>query len=169
MTTPNFKVTPAVYASKEKRFINFIVDYAIQLVLAFIIGMAIALLAELTGSYSLYEWFIESDSRLSDYIFGIIILLIYYIIIESITSRSIGKYLTKTKVVLEDGSEPGVKDVILRSLCRIIPFEVFSFLGETGRGWHDSISDTYVVDIVKFEAKRTTNSEIDLIGKSEEI
>lgn len=122
------------------------------------------------GSYSLYEWFIESDSRLSDYILGIIILLIYYIIIESITtSRSIGKYLTKTKVVLEDGSTPGVKDVILRSLCRIIPFEVFSFLGETGRGWHDSISDTYVVDIIKFESKRTTNSEINLIGKSEKI
>lgn len=45
MTTPNFKVTPAVYASKEKRFINFIVDYALQMVMAFIIGMAIALLA----------------------------------------------------------------------------------------------------------------------------
>lgn len=78
--------------------------------------------------------------------------------------RSIGKYFTKTKVVMEDGSVPKTTDIILRTLCRLIPFNAFSFFNDEARGWHDSMSDTYVVDIEKFEAKRNTQSELDMIG-----
>ena len=84
------------------------------------------------------------------------LLLIYYTTIETLTGRSLGKFITKTKVVIYDGSKPTFNEILVRSLCRLIPLEHFSFLGEDGNGWHDSISKTYVVDIAKFEAKKAT-------------
>lgn len=161
-------ITPDVISSKGKRFANFLIDYVVQIIFGFVVGVVITLFAELTGSYGLYEAVIETESRISDYIFGIVILLIYYVFIETVTKgRSIGKYITKTKVVLEDGTEPTFNKVLVRTLCRLIPFDAFSFLGE-GTGWHDSIPDTIVVDIDKFEAKKNSSTEIDLIGVSEE-
>jgi hypothetical protein len=40
---------------------------------------------------------------------------------------------------------PPFGTMVLRSLCRLIPFEPFSFLGSDARGWHDSITKTRVV------------------------
>ncbi|WNH08862.1 hypothetical protein [Thalassobellus suaedae] len=51
----------------------------------------------------------------------------------------------------------------------MIPFDALSFLGTIGKGWHDSISSTYVVDIGRFEAKKKTFSELDQIGVSQDI
>ncbi|WP_412987758.1 RDD family protein [Pontimicrobium sp. IMCC45349] len=165
MQQTTFTVTPDLYSSKGKRFANYIVDYVIQMVLGMVLGILIAFHAEWSESYYLYDMVIEDESRLSDYIFGIVLLLIYYTTIEFFTKgRSVGKYLTKTKVVLIDGSELTFSDVFVRTLCRIIPFEAFSFLGQEGKGWHDSISKTYVVDIEKFEEKKQSFSEIEQIG-----
>lgn len=73
--------------------------------------------------------------------------------------------LLKTKVINEAGEAPDFKEALLRSLCRLIPFDAFSFLGSDGRGWHDSITNTYVVDVKKFEKAQNTEIEIDLIGQ----
>ncbi len=167
MNPPNeFYVTQKDLASKGKRFGNFIIDYIIQMVLGAGVGVLIAITAELTGNYGLYDIVVESDSRFIDYVFGFIILIIYYTTIETLTGRSIGKYITKTKVVLKDGSKPTINEILIRSLCRIIPFEQFSFLGDLGKGWHDTLSKTFVVDIEKFEANRDASSGIEQIGKA---
>ena len=71
-------------------------------------------------------------------------------------------------MVLKDGSNPGIGDIFIRSVCGEIPFDALSFLGDQGRGWHDSISETYVVDEVKFKIKKKTELELDLIGKPTE-
>ena len=165
MNQIKYTVTQDVLASKGIRFANFIIDYIIQVVFGIGIGVFIGIISELTGNYVLYDLVIETEGRFADYIFGAIILLIYYLTIESLTARSIGKYITKTKVVLYDGSRPTFYEILVRTLCRIIPFEQFSFLGEDGKGWHDSISKTYVVDIAKFEAKKATFEGLDEIGK----
>jgi len=165
MNQIKYTVTQDVLASKGIRFANFIIDYIIQVVFGIGIGVFIGIISELTGNYVLYDLVIETEGRFADYIFGAIILIIYYLTIESLTARSIGKYITKTKVVLYDGSRPTFYEILVRTLCRIIPFEQFSFLGEDGKGWHDSISKTYVVDIAKFEAKKATFEGLDEIGK----
>ncbi|WP_299884896.1 RDD family protein [uncultured Lacinutrix sp.] len=170
MEPKNFKVTPDIYASKGKRFANLIIDYIIQVLIGGLVGMLIGLIINLTDNYELYEWFFVDEARWKDYLLGIIILLVYFIIIESLTAHSIGKYITKTKIVMEDGSKPQISDIILRSLCRLIPFEQFSFLGDEARGWHDSMSNTYVVDEIKLKAKIERETGLELIGKSlEEI
>jgi hypothetical protein len=48
-------------------------------------------------------------------------------------------------VVGELDERPAFSQVVGRTLCRFIPFEVFSFFGEAG--WHDSIPKTQVVAV----------------------
>lgn len=81
---------------------------------------------------------------------GIIIYCIaqvaYYYFFESVLDRTPAKFITTTKVVNMDGSKPNNKQILIRSLSRLIPFEPFSFLFG-GTGWHDKFSDTMVVDV----------------------
>lgn len=165
MYKETFRVTKDILASKEKRFLNFVVDFIIKTILGIALGILIGIISALTDSYGLYDFFIESESRLIDYIFGIIITLIYYNIFETATSRSIGKYITKTKVVLVDGSKPKFDEILIRTLCRLIPFNALSFLGDLGKGWHDTLSKTYVVDVVKLEQKHQAATNLEQIGQ----
>ncbi|MFT5848845.1 RDD family protein [Psychroserpens sp.] len=166
MNQIKYTVTPDVLASKGIRFANFIIDYIGVLIIGGLTGVAIGIISELTGSYTIYEALILNDNVVIDYVFGYFLWLIYYTPLETLTKgRTLGKYITKTKVVLYDGSEPTFNEILVRSLCRLIPFEQFSFFGEDGKGWHDSISKTYVVDIAKYEAKKATFEGLDEIGK----
>jgi uncharacterized RDD family membrane protein YckC len=69
--------------------------------------------------------------------------ILYYIICESVLGSSPAKFLTQTRVIDYEGNKPSVKKVIIRTLCRLIPFEGFSFFANDG--WHDKISETTVV------------------------
>ena len=73
--------------------------------------------------------------------------MIYYTTLEYTTGRTIAKHITKTKVVDENGKKPNFQAILIRSLCRFIPFEPLSFLGEDKRGWHDKLSKTKVIEI----------------------
>ena len=84
---------------------------------------------------------------------------------ESISQRTIGKLVTQTKVVLENGEKPAPETIILRSLCRFIPFNAISFLGNIPRGWHVTISKTFVVDLKVFEEQKKFHEDFHLIGK----
>ncbi|MDG5490815.1 RDD family protein [Psychroserpens sp. SPM9] len=165
MNRIEYTVTPDVLASKGIRFANFIIDYIMQVIIGAAIGFAIGILSDMTGNYTVSDAILYSESTLVDFLFGYIVLLIYYTTIETLTGRSIGKFVTNTKVVIYDGSKPSFHEILVRSLCRMIPFEAFSFLGEDGKGWHDSISKTFVVDIKKFEEKKVAFEELDEIGR----
>lgn len=165
----SFTVTPDLYASKGNRFANYIVDFiAILLVLyAVVIGIIFLFysFADDTSVVDSYLMELENANPLLDRLITAIVLALFYFALESLTKgRSLGKYITKTKVVMVDGSQPKAGDYLKRSFSRMIPFEAFSFLGAEGRGWHDSISKTYVVDIERFEAKRKSHQELDEIG-----
>jgi uncharacterized RDD family membrane protein YckC len=68
---------------------------------------------------------------------------LYYFILESVFGTTIGKLLTKSKVINEYGTKPSPREILLRSVIRIIPFEQFSFL--SNNLWHDRWSKTWVV------------------------
>lgn len=76
-----------------------------------------------------------------------IIFYLYYLLFEAITGRTLGKLITGTKVVNEFGEKPDIKTIAIRTICRFIPFEVFSYFGDEPTGWHDRLSKTYVVKI----------------------
>ncbi len=137
-----------VPARKGLRFANFFVDSIILQVFNFGIGIVIGIMLLAQG----YE--IDSQGNFVGIplwvnifinLVHIPVALAYYIILEATLGRTLGKLITGTKVVNADGNTATMGQVVGRSFARFIPFEAFSFLGETGRGWHDSLSKTYVV------------------------
>jgi uncharacterized RDD family membrane protein YckC len=68
----------------------------------------------------------------------------YYCVLEGLTSRTLGKFITGTYVVTADGLKPGFLTILGRTLCRYIPFEPLSFLFGS-LGFHDRFSNTRVV------------------------
>ncbi|MEM0896899.1 MAG: RDD family protein [Verrucomicrobiota bacterium] len=124
-------------AGAGRRFLNLIIDYAAQLAFAFLIFFGLGL--------GIGEGAIEWIDTVPDFVFGFALATIYYSLFEGITGRSVGKFVTGTRVVDANGDKIGFPGAFSRSLCRFIPFEPFSFLGTETRGWHDSITGTYVV------------------------
>jgi len=126
-----------VPAGQGARFANFIIDYIVQFAFGLAFGFAAV---EIGGEAGLA--FIESVPGL---LIGIPVLLAYYFVLEATTSKTLGKLITGTKVVNEDGGKPTVGQIAGRTFCRLIPFEAFSFFGTPTRGWHDRIPKTFVV------------------------
>lgn len=166
MENIKFRVTDDLLASQGQRFGNYAIDFIIQYALVFILGILFALFATIIGSTSLLFW-LENMSRIEEYLIGIVILVVYYTITETYFSRSIGKLVTKTIVVNIDGSKPDSSKIIKRSLCRLIPFDGLTFLRTPSRGWHDSISETYVVRKEDFERQKDLFYSFEEIGTSD--
>ena len=133
-------------AGKWLRFFTYIIDYFSFLVLAMIIGGFIGLIWGDRGLVMI--------EKVPDLVFGVVLMLCYYVPFEAYSGRSIGKLIVGTKVVNEEGLNANIGQIIGRTFCRFIPFEVFSFLGPSGRGWHDSIPKTYVVNVRKQRKER---------------
>ncbi len=166
-TSEKFNVDKEILASSGQRFGNYFIDviviYLIIIILTFIIGV----ITQLSGLASFVEW-AQNINDFEGYIVFFLVMIPYYTFFESYTSRTVGKYITKTMVVLKDGSKASSQTILKRTICRIIPFEALSFLSSHSRGWHDTISDTYVVKKDLFERKRELLFAFDEIGKSNE-
>lgn len=87
----------------------------------------------------------EPDAGLLGVVVNLGFMLAYYTLSEGFFGRTLGKLITGTKVVGADGQRIPMSKAFTRSLCRFIPFEAFSFLGSEARGWHDSITKTWVI------------------------
>jgi uncharacterized RDD family membrane protein YckC len=131
-------LTPTIW---WKRLLTFIIDRAILYGIFFFWGAV----AGATG-FGLDLLLEIADNRLLDILVTALVYVVYCSILEYASGKTIGKILVGTRVVREDGSKPDLPTIIKRSLSRIIPFDVFSFLSNNPRGWHDSFSDTIVVD-----------------------
>jgi len=117
-------------ASSLIRFVHFIIDSIVWLILVFILTLPLSANVEsemLIGYLILFATF-----------FG------YYYIMEASFQKTVAKFITKTKVVTNNGSKPSKSDILIRTLCRLIPFDRVSFLF-TRNGIHDRLSGTRVV------------------------
>jgi uncharacterized RDD family membrane protein YckC len=78
------------------------------------------------------------------YLIAVFHYLFYYTICEkAFKGYTLGKLLSGTRAVRMDGQELTLKDAFLRSLSRMVPFEVFSGFGE--QPWHDTWTKTAVI------------------------
>jgi uncharacterized RDD family membrane protein YckC len=128
-------------APNSRRFINLAVDTIIYEVISFFVMYPLAKLAfgESVGTNFWISW-----------LFGLSTLFLYYFIFEMAFQRTPGKFLTGTRVVLEDGSRPDAATIAKRALCRFVPFEVLSqYTGkdpnQMGTWWHDRWTNTRVI------------------------
>ncbi len=122
-------------APKETRFKTHLIDSIICTLIVFIL-------------YAIAVAIIDFDNKdeifFSYYVFFFLgIRTLYCFFFELYFARTIGKAVTKTKVLTLEDNFPDLKTTLIRSLCRLIPFNEFSFLA--GANWHDSISKTKVV------------------------
>ena len=159
----NIRITKDMLASKNKRLANFIIDYIIRIILLFGLSLLVAIYAQIIGSEDIILA-MENINKITEILIGFLLLFIYYLIFESINGRTIGKYITNTKVLMIDGSKAQSDVVLRRTLSRIVPFEFLSFLGNDDKGWHDTWTDTVVVDIKKYEEIKNSQNSISEIG-----
>lgn len=159
-----FEITNYLLASHGQRIANLIIDLIVHYIIIFMIGIALGLIALWLGDPSIVDW-MSNSSFITEYLLGALISVIYYFFMKTFTSRTIGKYITKTMVVMEDGTKPDSSQIFKRTLCRLIPFNALSFLGSPCNGWHDNISDTYVVKKDAFNEKVKMFYAFEEIGK----
>ena len=123
-------------ASKGKRFLNGLIDLIICYLLIIVVGIFSFLII---GSST-------ADNSIVLNILGYLLYFVYYFGMEASTGKTVGKMITGTKVVSEDGEEPTTKIILARTLWRLIPFDALSFLGNSSVGWHDSIAKSRVIN-----------------------
>ncbi|EAT13872.1 RDD family protein [Bermanella marisrubri] len=130
--TKSFEITKS--SDPLLRLINLIVDTFMLLIVC---NLFVFIAGFIFGHYSI--------DLTTSFAIATLTYLSYYIILESIFGKTLGKIITKTKVVDEYGGLPSLPQVIARTFSRLIPFEPFSFARDDSRGWHDSIPGTYVI------------------------
>jgi uncharacterized RDD family membrane protein YckC len=150
----NTRVSENLYkvASKGKRILNLLIDSVSYYVFALLVG----LLLGFAGAGEL----LSKISKSYDTLFGYAIIAAYYLLFEGIFQKTIGKFITRTKVVMrKDGSKPDFKHICYRTFSRFIPFDALSFLFSSSEnveksGWHDSLSGTIVVENNQLRSSR---------------
>lgn len=140
--------------SKFIRFINYMVDLvAIQVIIKGVtFGIAYYLMGDNYNDHAFYHKIdLERLSILdvaavkSNFLVSFSVTFFYYFIFEAATrGRTLGKILTDTIAITQDGQPFTFRHALIRTLCRFIPFEPFSAL-LAYLPWHDSISKTAVV------------------------
>jgi uncharacterized RDD family membrane protein YckC len=112
------------------RFLNFIIDFIIWLIMVEIFTFPLNAnngIQMLLGCLILLGTFIG-----------------YYAIMEIKFQKTVGKFVTKTRVIKLNGQKPQNSDIISRTFCRLIPFDRISFVFFKN-GIHDILSKTKVV------------------------
>lgn len=144
MKNVEFTITEDLLATKQQRFLNLIIDLLFIYIIILSAGTAIMLIGEASYNLALSDW-VKSMGWVEIILYSVLIMFLYYSLTEIYFSRTFAQLVTRTVVVKSDGSKPDNITLFKRTLFRFIPFEPFSFLGASVRGWHDIFSETYVV------------------------
>ncbi|MCL3781878.1 RDD family protein [Prolixibacteraceae bacterium JC049] len=112
--------------NKGIRIINLAIDFTIIIIFSMI---SIPLLGKHIDQKLLY----------------FITFLAYYVCFEYFKGQTIGKMLTKTKVVDYNHSQPSLFRILIRTLLRLNPFDIISYLFGTEVGSHDGFSKTTLI------------------------
>ncbi|MWB96710.1 RDD family protein [Flavobacterium sp. GA093] len=163
MSNSTYILDDTLLASTGKRFLNYIIDIIVFLIAMYSFGIVLGILIAL-GMESIREW-MSGLGDLGWNLVGIVMLVSYYTLTEGFLGRSVGKLITGTIVVDENGEKINFGSAFKRSLCRLIPFDGLSFLGS--RGWHDSITETYVVEKKSLDESLKLFKDFQLIGVQE--
>ena len=128
--------TTYVSAPLGKRAVNYLIDVIVASFIILFIGTVLKI-----------EIITAKGEMTNAGIFIMFITIpIYYFILEFLFGKTIGKVITRTKVISSDGTRATFIQCTIRSLSRLIPFEQFSGLLLKGNFWHDSIPKTVVVE-----------------------
>jgi len=134
-------------ASQGQRFVNWLVD---NLLMRFGLSHVTTILVVYILR-ALFPEYIEGlnyrentfDLFLIAYLIGIFNYVFYYTLCEkAFKGYTLGKLISGTRAIRNDGQELTFRDALLRSLSRVVPLEVLSGFGTP---WHDRWTNTTVI------------------------
>lgn len=145
-----------IRANQGRRFANLLVDTVVFYLTIYILSFSFGyFLPEIANALYRNMDGYPILSQLAD----TFLYFSFFLLLElSLKGRTIGKFFTKTKTVMKDGTELTSIAVLKKSASRIVPFDALSFLGSGKSGWHDKWSDTAVVDLNKYQALQRRDS-----------
>jgi uncharacterized RDD family membrane protein YckC len=131
-------------ATSGKRFVNYLIDW-----LGFYLIWRLLLIQLLVQLLFLIDFPI--DNRLALYAFSYLaVATVFGLVVGGVEAatggKTLGKLITATRAVNDDGSRISAKTAFLRYLVRLVPFEAFSALGNPSYPWHDRWTKTVVID-----------------------
>lgn len=126
-------------ATKLKRAANYLIDSAI--VFAFFLFLQ----SFVNSYYPQFSVYFDVQSEMYSATV-ICTALVYYIITEVSTGRTVGQRITKTMPITSKDEIPPYSTLLLRAVARFIPFNPISIF-IFSKPWHDSVSATKVVEI----------------------
>ncbi len=132
-----------VRADTGKRLANYIIDLVLFYLLAFGVGVVLAIAAP-SALDSLDS---SPGFGIADRIITLFLYALYMFAQEALfKGKSLGKLITGTRAVNLDGSPISTTSAFLRGLSRAVPFCVFSAFGSPCNPWQDRWTDTLVMD-----------------------
>ncbi len=122
-------------ASPDQRFINRLIDGLVLIAFYFVFfvlgGDLVSIIDNSIFTFLYFTMFFTSP-------------LTYYTFTEGKYGKTLGKYVTKTTVLNQNGTKITFLTAFLRTLCRLIPFNfIFVFLDDN-LTLHDKLTGTYV-------------------------
>ncbi|MET0461534.1 MAG: ATP-binding cassette domain-containing protein [Chitinophagaceae bacterium] len=141
---PQLNPPPAAW---WKRAINLVIDIFFGSTLAFLIAQLTGFqLSEVEPGFASFADVIAGFSWIT-YLFLGGVLILYYTLMEWATGRTVAKYITRTKVIVEaEATKPGFLTCFIRSVCRFLPLEFVSGFSKRPVTWHDSLASSSVID-----------------------
>ncbi|KAA5536848.1 RDD family protein [Taibaiella lutea] len=134
-----------VLASQGKRFLNYLIDVLVFYGVMMVIGMVFGIL----GMDAALN-FLASDEPGNKLLSSLFSILLYALITGATEAifkgKTLGKLITGTKAVNEDGSTISAATAFKRGFSRAVPFCAFSALGNPSYPWQDRWTNTYVMD-----------------------
>ena len=162
MKNEEFTITDDLQATQIQRFFNFTIDLMFIYILVLSLGTTIILVALAVDNFALSNY-VTNLSAVEIGFYTVIVSFLYYYITEVYFSRTIAKLLTHTIVVNANGTKPSKRSVFIRTCCRFIPFEAFTFLYGP-KGWHDVFSKTHVVKKRELIKKRKEHNSFETVA-----
>ena len=122
-------------SDKGVRAANFIIDFICIAIFALI----------------LWAIFFKTGEKVSWGLWIALATILYYFSLEAATGRTLGKILTRTKVVDLNGHPPGPEKIFFRTILRLNPLDWYSYAFGSAVGSHDLLSRTRVVRMGEIE------------------
>lgn len=123
-------------APLSKRIVNYLIDVIIVSLIVFTLGTSLQI--EISTA--------KGEITEMGFLIMMLTIVIYYFLLESIFGKTIGKFITRTKVISNDGGKASFLQCFIRAAARLLPFEQISGLFFKGIFWHDAIPKTMVVE-----------------------
>ena len=166
LTKCNFRLmsnkNESISLSRKLRFLNFIIDFiAIYFLWWLTCYLTLACFENIFGfnfdnaekgiAEPDYYGKINYEDEINGIVYYIILastllvsIFAYYSISEFYFRKTLGKIVTHSRVVTENGGKVTFKRIILRTICRFIPIDWLSFIFSRN-GIHDKLSKTKVI------------------------